>query len=86
MLPFLSKYIFLSLLNGAISRPSITTCLLSTFRCSNQKPPPPKPEPYGSTTAKEAVIAAAASNAFPPFFSISNPVRVAISLAVATAG
>ena len=77
--PFLSRYIFFLLRKGAVSRPSINTCLLSKLRWSNQNPPPPKPDPYGSTTASDAVIAAAASNALPPYLSISNPVRVAIS-------
>ena len=62
---------------GAISRPSIMTSKPSDARCSTHKPPPPMPELVCSTTANTELTATAASNALPPFASISCQASVA---------
>ena len=83
--PALSRYMSRCAALGAFSLPSIMVWCLSFSRWINQNPPPPKPEPVGSTTASDAVIATAASKALPPCCKILCPALVASGCAVAIA-
>ncbi len=69
---------------GEVSRASRNPLRPSAWR-SRKKPPPPRPELEGSTTAKAALTATAASKALPPARSTSKPASVASGWALAIA-
>ena len=75
--PSSSRYISVDAALGAVSRASINIFESSSATCKRKNPPPPIPELYGSTTAKVAATAIAASNALPPAFKILIPALVA---------